>query len=44
MTTRSYSATDRPGGRFVGEQQANYKEQDGQITWMRVLCSAFMPR
>jgi len=33
-----------PEGRFVVEQQAYYEERDGQITWMRVLCSGFLPR
>ena len=33
-----------PDGSFVVEQQAYYTERDGQITWMRVLCSGFRPR
>jgi hypothetical protein len=33
-----------PDGKFVVEQQAYYTERDGQITWMRVLCSGFRPR
>ncbi|MDQ6806760.1 MAG: hypothetical protein M3065_17775 [Actinomycetota bacterium] len=33
-----------PDGEFVVEQQAYYTERDGQITWMRVLCSGFRPR
>ena len=33
-----------PDGEFVVEQQAYYIERDGQITWMRVLCSGFRPR
>ena len=28
-------------GPFIVEQQAYYSEQDGRITWMRVLCSGF---
>ncbi len=32
-----------PDGRFVVEQQAYYTERDGQISWMRVLCSGFRP-
>lgn len=31
-------------GPFVVEQQAYYTEKDGQIDWMRVLCSGFRPR
>ena len=33
-----------PDGSFVVEQQVYYTERDGQITWMRVLCSGFRPR
>jgi SnoaL-like protein len=33
-----------PDGRFVVEQQAYYSNRDGQIGWMRVLCSGFRPR
>ncbi len=33
-----------PDGEFLVEQQAYYTEQDGRITWMRVLCSGFRPR
>ena len=32
-----------PEGRFLVEQQAYLSEQDGQITWMRVLCSGYRP-
>jgi hypothetical protein len=32
-----------PGGRFMVEQQAYYAEQDGQIAWMRIMCSGFRP-
>ena len=31
-------------GPFVVEQQAYYTQTDGQIDWMRVLCSGFRPR
>ncbi len=31
-------------GPFVVEQQVYYTEKDGQINWMRVLCSGFRPR
>lgn len=31
-------------GPFVVEQQAYYNEKDGQINWMRILCSGFRPR
>jgi hypothetical protein len=30
-------------GRFVVEQQAYLTERDGQIGWMRVVCSGFRP-
>lgn len=33
-----------PDGGFIVEQQAYYTESDGQINWMRVLCSGFRPR
>jgi hypothetical protein len=32
-----------PEGPFVVEQQAYLAEEDGLITWMRVLCSGFRP-
>jgi hypothetical protein len=32
-----------PDGRFVVEQQAYLAARDGQIGWMRVLCSGFRP-
>jgi hypothetical protein len=32
-----------PEGRFVVEQQAYLHERDGQIGWMRVVCSGFRP-
>ena len=30
-------------GAFIVEQQAYIKERDGQIGWMRVVCSGFCP-
>jgi hypothetical protein len=32
-----------PDGDFVVEQQAYLSERDGQIGWMRVVCSGFRP-
>jgi hypothetical protein len=32
-----------PEGRFLVEQQAYLSERDGQIGWMRVVCSGFRP-
>ena len=32
-----------PDGRFVFEQQAYLSSRDGQIDWMRVVCSGFRP-
>jgi hypothetical protein len=32
-----------PDGDFVVEQQAYLAERDGQIGWMRVVCSGFRP-
>jgi len=32
-----------PDGSFVVEQQAYIAERDGQIAWMRVVCSGFRP-
>jgi len=32
-----------PDGRFVFEQQAYLSARDGQIGWMRVVCSGFRP-
>ena len=34
---------DNDDGRFVVEQQAYMSERDGQIGWMRVVCSGFRP-
>lgn len=33
----------RPDGPFVIEQQAYYTEREGQIDWIRILCSGFRP-
>lgn len=30
-----------PNGPFIVEQQAYFATEDGQITWLRVLCSGF---
>ncbi|MGH2866374.1 MAG: hypothetical protein ACRDNK_02235 [Solirubrobacteraceae bacterium] len=35
---------ERPGGPFLIEQQAYYAETDGQISWIRLLCSGYRPR
>ena len=32
-----------PEGEFLVEQQAYLSERDGQITWMRVVCSGYRP-
>jgi ketosteroid isomerase-like protein len=32
-----------PDGNYVVEQQAYLEERDGQIAWMRVVCSGFRP-
>lgn len=32
------------GGAFVFEQQAYVRERDGQIDWMRLICSGWRPR
>jgi hypothetical protein len=37
-----FSVTN-PDGRHVVEQQAYLSERDGQICWMRVVCSGFRP-
>ena len=34
---------NRPGGRFLIEQQAYLADRDGRIGWMRVVCSGFRP-
>ena len=37
-----FSVTN-PDGRFLVEQQAYLSAPDGQIEWMRVLCSGYRP-
>ncbi len=32
-----------PDGTFIVEQQAYLAERDGQISWMRVVCSGYRP-
>ena len=34
---------NNPAGHFVVEQQAYLSTRDGQIDWMRVVCSGFRP-
>jgi hypothetical protein len=34
-------SVNNPDGRFLVEQQAYLTARDGQITWMRVLCSGY---
>jgi DNA-binding IclR family transcriptional regulator len=36
-------SVSNPEGRFLVEQQAYLSERDGQIVWMRVLCSGYQP-
>jgi hypothetical protein len=36
-------AVTNPEGRFLVEQQAYLSERDGQIGWLRVLCSGYRP-
>jgi hypothetical protein len=36
-------SVSNPEGRFLLEQQAYLSERDGQIVWMRVLCSGYRP-
>jgi len=36
-------AGDRPQGPFVIEQHAYFTDRDGQIGWMRLVCSGFRP-
>jgi hypothetical protein len=33
----------RPDGDFVVEQQAYYRAQAGEITWLRIICTGFLP-
>ena len=35
---------DNEDGARVVEQQTYYRAEDGQIVWMRVLCSGYRPR
>jgi hypothetical protein len=37
-------SVSNPEGRFLIEQQAYLSERDGEIAWMRVVCSGFRPR
>jgi hypothetical protein len=34
---------DRPDGQFVIEQQAYYETDGATISWMRIMCSGFLP-
>jgi len=36
-------SVSNPDGRHLVEQQAYLAERDGQICWMRVVCSGFRP-
>jgi hypothetical protein len=36
-------SVSNPDGRFLVEQQAYLADRDGQIGWMRVVCSGFRP-
>lgn len=36
-------AVSNPDGRFLVEQQAYLEVNDGQIHWMRLVCSGFRP-
>jgi hypothetical protein len=36
-------SVNNPDGRFLVEQQAYLSTRDGQIDWMRVVCSGFRP-
>lgn len=36
-------SVNNPDGRFLVEQQAYLADRDGQIGWMRVVCSGFRP-
>ena len=33
----------RPAGQYLVEQQAYLSERDGQIGWLRIMCSGFRP-
>ena len=34
---------NRPDGDFTIEQQAYYESDGGQITWLRIMCSGYLP-
>lgn len=34
---------ERPEGSFVIEQQAYYETRDDQISWIRIMCSGYLP-
>jgi hypothetical protein len=34
---------DRPDGRFTIEQQVYYETDGATISWMRIMCSGFLP-
>jgi hypothetical protein len=36
-------SVNNPDGHFLVEQQAYFAERDGQLGWMRVVCSGFRP-
>jgi len=36
-------SVNNPDGHFLVEQQAYLADRDGQIGWMRVVCSGFRP-
>jgi hypothetical protein len=36
-------SVENPEGRWVVEQQGYLTEQDGQIGWMRLVCSGYLP-
>jgi hypothetical protein len=36
-------AVDRPDGQFIIEQQAYYETDGSTISWMRIMCSGFLP-
>jgi hypothetical protein len=34
---------ERPDGQFVVEQQAYYETSDDTISWIRIMCSGYLP-
>jgi len=36
-------AVRRPDGEFTVEQQAYYATEDGRISWLRIMCTGFLP-